>query len=342
MKITEDTIKNCKQVDAIGFLSRVYGIEFKQTGSSYRMLIDKSVVFFPPEKNKDGIWRWTEFSEDKGGSGDVIDYLTNYLHVRFHDAITNISRYMGSPLLDQRQEALLPLVKKPKGFEVETKELLLPSRKSGKGADVRVVAYLRTRGISKTIIYACMRRKILYQDAEHGNCVFVGLDRYGVPRSASLRGTYTKQDSDPFKGVLAGSDEKHTFALIAEKKFKADTVYAVEGAIDALSLATMMEMKKKKWERCNILSLSGVKEAPLRQFLKDFPETKNIVLGLDNDKAGQVATMKIMNAYKSTYKVTTMRLPAGIKDLNDYLLSMTPDKGRKETEKTEKKMDHTR
>jgi len=343
MKITEETIRACKEVDAIGFLTRVYGIEFRRVGSVYRMLQDKSVAFFPPDKNHDGIWRWKEFSKDKGGSGDVVDYLTTYLHVRFPDAITNISRYMGNPLPDQRQEIAQPPPKKMKGFEIETKELLLPARKSGKGSDTRVIAYLRERGISKEVIYACMRRKILYQDAEHGNCVFVGLDRYGIPRSASLRGTYTKPGNEPFKGVLSGSDEKHTFALIVEKKYKSDTVYVVEGAIDALSLATMMDMKKEKWERYNILSLSGVKEAPLKQFLLDFPETKNIVFGLDNDKAGQDATAKLMKNYKSSYKVTTLRLPAGIKDINDLLQSLKPDdKTQKKTSLPIKKVDRDR
>ncbi len=53
---------------------------------------------------------------------------------------------------------------------------------------------------------------LLYEDAEHHNCVFVGRDGGGKPRFANKRGTYDR-DGPGFKGDVPGSDKTVAFRL---------------------------------------------------------------------------------------------------------------------------------
>ena len=342
MKISPEIIKACKTVNAERFLAERYGVLMKKEGVYYRLAQDVSVTFFPPEKNRDGNWRWKEFSSTKGGSGDIIDFLTNYLHVRFADAVTNIASYMGltDRLPDARRdttESNLFLTQKPERSDVpkvETKALVLPARNFGRGSDSRVVAYLIGRGIEKDIIYDCFKRKILYQDKEHGNCVFVGMDRFGTPRSAALRGTLTKPGIPAFKGNVPGGDGHFSFCIVSANPH-ADSLCVTESPIDAMSLASLMKLQGQDWRKTHILSLHGVNKSPLDQFLLDYPRVKNIAFYLDNDKAGIEAVRYFIPKYQRDYNAIAYQVQGG-KDLNDKLQAMKnihPPKSKAKGEK---------
>lgn len=70
-------------------------------------------------------------------------------------------------------------------------------------------SYLRGRGIDPEIINYCIKHGLLYESAQHHNCVFVGFagDR---PAYAMQRGTL--QDKR-FVGEVAGSDKRYSFAV---------------------------------------------------------------------------------------------------------------------------------
>ena len=51
----------------------------------------------------------------------------------------------------------------------------------------RVFAYLlKTRGLDADVVSYFARKKMLYEDAEHHNAVFIGTDKSGSPRHAHL------------------------------------------------------------------------------------------------------------------------------------------------------------
>lgn len=54
----------------------------------------------------------------------------------------------------------------------------------------RVFAYLRKRGIAPQVIRGFVEAGLLYEDAQHHNCVFVGRDQSRAPVFANQRGTY--------------------------------------------------------------------------------------------------------------------------------------------------------
>ena len=59
--------------------------------------------------------------------------------------------------------------------------------------------------------------------------------------------------------------------------------------------------------------------AALMQYLKDFPQIKEIALYLDNDAAGRLAAKTIKTLLSSSYIVSDEPPKRG-KDMNDYLI----------------------
>lgn len=119
-----------------------------------------------------------------------------------------------------------------------------------------------------------------YESRRHQNCVFVGKDPSGRPRSAALRGT-----RDSFKLDAEGSDKRYTFCLPASEP-ACPRLAVAESPIDALSLATLEKRTGRLWQDCHYLSLGGTAPRALLQFLRDHPAVNQISLCLDNDKAG--------------------------------------------------------
>jgi hypothetical protein len=150
--------------------------------------------------------------------------------------------------------------------------------------------------------------------------VFVGYDKAGVPRYATVRGTRGN-----FKGDVSGSDKRYSFALGS----KSANLHLFESAIDALSFATVEGIKDPDCFDGVLLSLSGVYKPKwhiaesalppaLAQYLESHPEAKNLHLHLDNDFAGQLAAETIMAILPKEYAATDEPPPSG-KDYNDCL-----------------------
>ena len=88
-----------------------------------------------------------------------------------------------------------------------------------------------------------MSSGILYQTTRgsYRNCVFVGKDADGVPRSAFQRGC-----QGSFRGDVAGSQKQYGFLIPAEAE-NCDTVEIYEAPINAMSGATDRGAKFIGW-----------------------------------------------------------------------------------------------
>ena len=125
-----------------------------------------------------------------------------------------------------------------------------------------------------------------------------------------------------------------------------DTVHLFESAIDLLSYATLQKLEGKEWRREHLLSLAGVYQpakeiekskvpAALARTLKMHPEVKTIVLHLDNDRIGRLATKAISAVLPKQYQVKDVPPKQG-KDYNDLLcikLNLAITKREKSTKK---------
>jgi len=200
------------------------------------------------------------------------------------------------------------------------KRLLLPQKADN---NIKVISYLRSRGISKSIIDECISKGFIYQDYPKNNVVFVGYDNENNPRYAGIRGTNLSR----FMGDAYGSDKAYSFKL--ESVIKNNDVHLFESAIDLLSYATLKELNNEKWYEENLLSLAGVykpskdifdSKVPqtLTTFLKNNSNIDTIILHLDNDEAGRLATKAIQNSLSVSYKIIDEPPKSG-KDYNDYL-----------------------
>jgi hypothetical protein len=128
-------------------------------------------------------------------------------------------------------------------------------------------------------------------------------------------------------GEANGSNKHFSFSIPASKL--CCRLHLFESAIDLLSYGTLKMLSGRGWQLENCLSLAGIYRpkknieegttpAPLMQYLKDFPYIKDIVLHLDNDIPGRLATKAIQTILPSRYAVYDEPTKRG-KDYNDYL-----------------------
>ena len=156
--------------------------------------------------------------------------------------------------------------------------------------------------------------------------------------------TYLKNYTD-FIGEANGSDKNYSFLIPAEKM--SDKVHVFESAIDLLSYATMQKLDGKEWRTEHLLSLAGVYQpakeierskvpAALTRFLKEHSDVKEIVLHLDNDRTGRLATKAIQTVVPEKYRVKDQPPTKG-KDCNDMLcLRLQLELTRREKAKNQK------
>lgn len=256
-------------------------------------------------KISNGKWYW--FSRGIGGAS-ALDYLVKVKDVPFVQAVEQLSG----------QAAMVPSATKAKAEVKKPKVLLLPPASR---CATHAVSYLASRGIDYEIINYCIQTGRLYESYPHHNVVFVGLDRYNKSRYANLRGVHSD-----FKGEANGSDKRFSFSIPAPGS---NTVHLFESAIDLLSYATMLKLAGQDWRQDHLLSLAGVfkpKEniqesslpLALRRYLGEHPEIRTLVLRLDNDATGRLATKTLTTMLSDQYEIITEPPPHG-KDYNDSL-----------------------
>ena len=172
-------------------------------------------------KISNGGWYW--WSRGVGGSS-ALDYLTTVRKLSLPNAVQRILNAGG-----------VALAEPPHRKERPTKPFILPPKHAD---NRRVFSYLRGRGIDPEIINHCIKHGLLYESAQHHNCVFVGFagDR---PAYAMQRGTL--QDKR-FVGEVVGSDKRYSFA-VPMTPGDSPTLCVFESAIDALSYLTLLKRR---------------------------------------------------------------------------------------------------
>ena len=139
--------------------------------------------------------KWFRYSQNTGG--DAITFLQQFCGKSFPEAVEYLLAFHG-----RARDSPAKAVPSIKRDEVQ-KPFALPPRNAD---DRRVFAYLRKRGIAAQVIRQFLNAGLLYEDAVHHNCVFVGRNESGQAKYAGLRGTYDL-DGHGFKGDAPGSDK---------------------------------------------------------------------------------------------------------------------------------------
>lgn len=280
-------LEELKKVDLVTYFRTIMPYELvKVSANEYTTKTHDSL------RMSNGLWNWC--SRGFGGR-NAIDYLIKTEQLEFNDA--------ANLLLKQLQNKMPIIEQQP--IKNKEKHIIIPEKNS---ASDKVFLYLKSRGIDEEIIKKCIEKNLIYEEKHYHNAVFVGYDELGNIRYAGCRSTNEKI----FKADATGSDKSYSFRLESNKK--TDTIYIFEGAIDALSYATLFKIYGQNYEEKTLISLAGVYQPAsdisqskvpitIQKYLDKHPETKRIYLCLDNDEAGINASKALENVLSHKYEV---------------------------------------
>ena len=132
---------------------------------------------------------WCRFSRryDKGeNGGSQIDFLRVFAGLDVKEAVFWLLDFAGY----RREESVRDIqnLAPARGKEEMKKLFVLPEFA---GSNAYLYHYLEhERGIARPVIDFFVRKGILYEAKNYHNIVFVGTDRDGVPKFASMRGVF--------------------------------------------------------------------------------------------------------------------------------------------------------
>ena len=318
-KYTEDQITRANEVNLVRFLSS-RGERFKKAGREYRWEKHDRVTIC---ENK-----WYRHSQGKGGW--PVDFMMEFYDLSFPDAVkelldgeearvglkTSLSEKRAIPYVEDGGLAVAD--------PIPTKEMVLPE--ADENQDYIIEYLVEHRKLNIEIVSEFIKRGDIYQEKENQRIVFVGRDSEGNPRYASWRNAGAEQ----LRGDLSGSQKEYGFKSVAfwdedkQRKRLARKLYVFESPIDLLSFITLYP---KYWHENHYLSLGGVSAKALKTFLSERSDVEQIILCLDNDKAGHEACAKLFDVIPSRYAVN--QLVPSRKDWNEVLVNRSGDPGEK-------------
>ena len=239
---------------------------------------------------------WFRYSEGIGG--DAITFLQRFYNKSFPEAVEYLLTWHG-----RARDS--PPVSTPR--QTKEKEEKVPFTLPPANVDHRrVFTYLRKRGIAPQVIRGFVEAGLLYEDAQHHNCVFVGRDQSGAPVFANQRGTYDWNGSS-FKGDVPGSNKDIAFRLYCSKKH--DAVLVFEAPIDLMSFCTLHRKVTS-----NAVALCGLYEGGLQTYR----ETTHTYAGLfcawitmnmvgrqpkSSEKCSPQRTMRCLNNFRHRERI---------------------------------------
>ena len=290
-RFSDEEIQTAKETDLPDLLASL-GYTVKRVGSYYTTKEMDSLRI----KNRR---TWFRYSEKCGG--DAIDFLRHFCGKSFPEAVDYLLDYHGGARYPRAPPAILPK-------KAEIKPFSLPPPNAD---NCRVTAYLRKRGIAAQVIESFIKTGLLYEDAEHHNCVFVGRNKAGKPVFAAKRGTYDRNGAS-FRGGEPGSDKKIGFRLPCGPDSL--RLFVFEAPIDLMSYCTLHRRVKS-----NAVALCCLYEGPVDTYLQENPQIRQIDLCLDADKWGKEAAEKMKKMYLGKGYAVSVHTPPRGKDWNEYL-----------------------
>ena len=175
----------------------------------------------------------------------------------------------------------------------------------------RVFGYLLgTRKLDREVLAAFVREKLIYEDLPYHNAVFVGTDEQGIPRHAHKRSANSFGKS--FRQNVEGSDPKYSFHHLGTD----GKLYVFEAPIDMLSFITLYP---EDWKSHNYVACCGTSTIPVMSMLSRMPHAQEVFLCLDNDAAGQAASLRMAEQIAEQFGIASDRLTPQNKDWNDDL-----------------------
>jgi len=285
IEFTEEQKQRANSVDLIDFLTR-RGEKLTRSGHEWRWERHNSVTVSGS--------RWFRHRTEEGGH--AIDFLQEFFNLSFPEAMMELLGGMNG--IEFRQEFKTELPKK--------KPFALPEVSSDMH---RVYAYLlKQRFIDRDVLTAFAKMKMIYEDKEYHNAVFVGYDENGTARHAHKKGTYSEGKS--YRVNVEGSDPRYSFHYVGTD----ETLYVFEAPIDMLSFITL---HKSGWQEHSYVALNGMGDQAMRHLLEKNPQIKTVMLCFDHDPAGIEISDKLTELLHETGYEQVIRPQSVFKDWNE-------------------------
>lgn len=239
---------------------------------------------------------WYDHKNQVGGG--AIKFMQYFYGMNFTDAVQELLGYTVTPLARSIPET----APKPK------KEFMLPPKNKAMN---RVYAYLiKQRYIAPEVVSYFAKEGKIYEDSEHHNAVFVGLDENGVPRQAHKRSTNSY--GNKFRITVEGSDTDYSFAHYGTS----GRLYVFEAPVDMLSYITL---HPENWKEHSYIAMNGVYESAVMKALELHENIEHIVICTDNDEGGIDAYDRLNDLLQERGYTNVTRIYPTNKDFNEDL-----------------------
>ena len=291
---TDEQKQLANSVDLAEYL-RVRGEKLERVG------IEHKLIYYDSSGKHDSITirgsKWFDHKNQTGGG--AIKFMQEFYDMDFQTAVQELLGQRVTPLSHSPPKAIA---------KEEKKEFRLPQANTNMH---RVYAYLiKQRFIAPEVITHFAKQHTLYEDKEHHNAVFVGIDENGVPRQASKRSTNSYGNS--FRITCQGSDTRYSFAHFGESK----RLYVFEAPIDMMSFLTLYP---KEWQKHSYIDMNGVYENAVLTALKNHSNMSEVILCVDNDEGGIEAVDRLKDILTENGYTDVKRLAPKFKDWNEVL-----------------------
>ena len=291
---TDEQKQLANSVDLAEYL-RVRGEKLERVG------IEHKLIYYDSSGKHDSITirgsKWFDHKNQTGGG--AIKFMQEFYGMDFQTAVQELLGQRVTPLSHSPPKAIA---------KEEKKEFRRPEANTNMH---RVYAYLiKQRFISPDIISHFAKQHTLYEDKEHHNAVFVGLDENGVPRQASKRST--NSFGKTFRITCEGSDTRYSFSHFG----KSEKLFVFEAPIDMMSFLTLYP---QEWQKNSYIAMNGVYENAVLTALKNHSNLSEVILCVDNDEGGIEAVDRLRDILRENGYENVRRFAPKFKDWNEDL-----------------------
>ncbi len=257
--MNQQLIRQARAADISRFLVEHHFNDIKVSGASI-CLRDKPYVC-----TKMGYCGYVDYHTNE--TGNAVDLLVRYLNYSFRDAVQMLTDNPVSAAGCQ----LSPQPAKP---SVQN-NFVIPS--PANKPYTQVVKYLCSRSIPKETVQWLIDEELLFQDAVHGNAVFLSRAR----DFCEIRGTISTGSGKGFHGIRRRFPS--CFWSIRVSSEPVQIAYICESSIDAISLYLLRKQNALE-EHAAYVSIGGVAN---QQTIDRICRSVRTILAVDNDEAGQ-------------------------------------------------------
>ena len=242
------------------------------------------------------------YSQYERVGGGAVGFLQKFYGMKYPDAVrTLLGQDAGKEIVRTPRQQIKEKEKKP--FAVPPKHTDMR----------RVYAYLTgERMIDGEVIHVFERKGLIFEDAEHHNATFVGVDENGEPKHIQKRST---NSGSSFKGNVDSSNADYSFNYVGTS----DKLFVFEAPIDMLAYITLF---KSNWEEHSYVALCSTAECAAVQMLKKHPNLTNVYLCLDHDSAGIEGAIRLADILREMGNYTLWRAMPKYKDWDEDLKAL--------------------